>query len=79
VERSSRLQIHIDAPPDVVWQLLGDPNRHPEWWPSMVDVECADLERGCRYRGVVKGPLGRVEEHSLLVESLDSCREIDTA
>jgi len=42
----------------------------------MVDVECADLEQGCRYRGVVKGPLGRMEEHEFLVERLEECSEV---
>ena len=76
MESSTTQQAHIDAPVDVVWHLLGDPNRHPQWWPDMVEVECADLEQGCRYRGVVKGPLGRKEEHELLIEGLEECREV---
>ena len=76
MERSSTQQAHIQAPVEVVWDLLGDPNRHPEWWPEMVEVECADLEQGCRYRGVVKGPLGRAEEHELLIEGLEECRQV---
>jgi Polyketide cyclase / dehydrase and lipid transport len=75
LERSSTQQAHIDAPVEVVWDLLGDPNRHPEWWPKMVEVECAQLEEGCRYRGVIKGPMGS-EEHELVVERLDDCREV---
>jgi hypothetical protein len=75
MERSSTLQAHIDAPLETVWQLLGDPNRHPEWWPTMLEVECAALEEGCRYRGVMKGPFGQ-EEHELLLERLDGCREV---
>jgi carbon monoxide dehydrogenase subunit G len=76
VERSSTQQAHIDAPVEVVWDMLGDPNRHPEWWPEMLEVECADLEQGCRYRGVIKGPLGMQEEHELLLEKLENCREV---
>jgi carbon monoxide dehydrogenase subunit G len=76
MERSSKRQIHIDAAPAVVWDLLGDPNRHSEWWPRMADVECADLEQGCRYRGVVKGPLGRSQGHEFLVERLEECSEV---
>jgi uncharacterized protein YndB with AHSA1/START domain len=75
VERSSRQQIHIDAAPQAIWELVGDPNRHPEWWPDVLEVECADLREGCRYRGVTKGPL-RTEEHELLLERLDDCNEI---
>jgi Polyketide cyclase / dehydrase and lipid transport len=75
MERSSTRQKHIDAPLETVWDLLGDPNRHPEWWPTMIEVECAALEEGCRYRGVMKGPFGQ-EEHELLIERLDGCREV---
>jgi Polyketide cyclase / dehydrase and lipid transport len=75
MERSSTQQAHIAAPVELVWELLGDPNRHPEWWPNVVEVECAQLEEGCRYRGVMKGPMG-TEEHELLLERLDGCREV---
>jgi uncharacterized protein YndB with AHSA1/START domain len=75
VERSSRQQIHIDARPEAIWELVGDPNRHPDWWPDVIEVECADLSQGCRYRGVVKGPF-RAAEHELLLERLDECREV---
>jgi uncharacterized protein YndB with AHSA1/START domain len=75
VERSSRQQVYIDAAPEAIWSLVGDPNRHPEWWPDVLEVECADLREGCRYRGVTKGPL-RTEEHELLLERLDDCNEV---
>jgi uncharacterized protein YndB with AHSA1/START domain len=80
MHKFSTQQTHIDAPVDTVWDLVGDPNRHPDWWPRMVDVECAALQEGCRYRGVVKGIIG-AEEHELLVErleleTLDGCREV---
>jgi uncharacterized protein YndB with AHSA1/START domain len=75
VERSSRQQVHIDAAPEAIWELVGDPNRHPVWWPEMIEVECADLSEGCRYRGVVKGPF-RAEEHELTIDRLDDCREV---
>jgi len=68
-------QVHIGAAPEAIWNLVGDPNRHPEWWPEMLEVECADLHEGCRYRGVVKGPF-RAEEHELTIERLDGCREV---
>jgi uncharacterized protein YndB with AHSA1/START domain len=75
VERSSRQQVHIEATPEAIWELVGDPNRHPDWWPDVIEVECADIREGCRYRGVVKGPI-RTEEHEMLIERLDGCREV---
>ncbi|MBD0281471.1 MAG: SRPBCC family protein [Thermoleophilaceae bacterium] len=75
MQKSATQQTFIDAPLHEVWDLIGDPNRHPEWWPEVLDVECADLRQGCRYRGVVKGFLG-AEEHDLLLTRLEDCREV---
>ena len=41
----------------------------------MVEVECADLTEGCRYRGVVKGPFG-ASRHDITVDRLEDCREV---
>jgi uncharacterized protein YndB with AHSA1/START domain len=75
VERSSTQQTFIEAPVLTVWELIGDPNKHPDWWPDVIDVECADLRQGCRYRGVVKGFFG-TGEHELFIERLDACHEV---
>jgi uncharacterized protein YndB with AHSA1/START domain len=75
VEHSSIQQAFIDASPETIWELVGDPNRHPDWWPRMLEVDCADLREGCRYRGVVKG-FFRPDEHELVVERLDTCQEV---
>lgn len=75
MERSSTQQAFIDAAPETVWDLVGDPNRHPLWWPGVVDVECTDLREGCRYREVVKGFL-RPQEHDVVIERLDTCQEV---
>ncbi len=60
----------------IVWDLLGDPNRHPEWWPTVVDAECEQLEQGCRFRGVVKSPRGKAQDHEFTLERLEDCREV---
>jgi uncharacterized protein YndB with AHSA1/START domain len=75
MDRSSIQQAYINAPPETIWELVGDPNRHPDWWPDVLEVECADLSEGCRYRGVVKGPF-RASEHDLVIERLDTCQEV---
>jgi uncharacterized protein YndB with AHSA1/START domain len=75
VAHSSTQQTFIDASVDQVWQLVGDPNRHPGWWPDVIEAQCADIREGCRYRGVVKGPF-RTAEHELLIEKLEECREV---
>ena len=73
--RSSTQHAFIDASPDQVGGLVGDPNQHPGWWPDVIEAECADIREGCRYRGVVKGVF-RTEEHELLIENLNDCREV---
>jgi hypothetical protein len=75
VEHGSIQQVFIDAHPETIWELVGDPNRHPDWWPDVLEVECADLREGCRYRGVTKGFL-RPTEHDLVIERLDTCQEV---
>jgi Polyketide cyclase / dehydrase and lipid transport len=69
----ARQQVLIDAPPRVVWDLIADVNRHPEWWPDIVEVECDDFHKGCSYREVKKVPFG-TDELDLVVEEADECR-----
>lgn len=35
---SWRQQALIDAPVNVVWELVGDPKRYPEWAGDVVEV-----------------------------------------
>ena len=71
----SRQQVWIDAPKEVVWGLISDVNRHPEWWPRVVEVECEGLEAGCTYRQVFKTPLGR-DEMSIRVDRMEGPEEL---
>lgn len=65
----SRQQVFIDAPTEVVWDLIADVNHHPRWWPRVVEVRCEGLEEECTYRQVTKTPFGN-EEMLLQVEDL---------
>jgi uncharacterized protein YndB with AHSA1/START domain len=76
VHRECRQQVLIQAPVELVWDLVSDPNRHAEWWPTVVDSECENLHEGCRYRAVVKSPWGTSQVHDFSVERLDECREV---
>jgi uncharacterized protein YndB with AHSA1/START domain len=76
VYRSSKQQAFVDAPVETVWALVGEPDRHPDWWPEWTAAECPDPSEGCRYRGVIKGLFGREEEHDLVIEHLEGWREI---
>ncbi len=71
----ARRQAYIDAPVETVWGLLEDVDRHPQWWPRVVAVECDGLEAGCTYREVVQTPVGK-DEMMLQVDRLEDCREL---
>ena len=63
-----RRQEFIDAPVEVVWDLISDIEQHPEWWPRVVEVQHAGLEPGDTYRQLTQTPLGK-DEMQLLIES----------
>jgi uncharacterized protein YndB with AHSA1/START domain len=71
----ARQQAFIDAPVEVVWELLEDVDRHTEWWPRVLEVECEGLEAGCTYREVIQTPLGR-DEMMLHVDRMEDCKEL---
>jgi hypothetical protein len=72
---SARRQAMLDAPVQRVWRLIGDVNRHPEWWPRVEEVQCDLLAVGCTYRQVTKTP-GKTIRTTISIESLDDCHEL---
>jgi uncharacterized protein YndB with AHSA1/START domain len=72
---SARRQVMVDAPVERVWSLIGDVNRHPEWWPRVEEVQCDLLEEGCTYRQVTDRPGGAIET-TISIERLDDCHEL---
>jgi len=56
-----RQQALIEAPVQEVWELIGNPVRHAEWWPRVVEVQGERFDVGDEYRQVSKGPMGQVE------------------
>jgi uncharacterized protein YndB with AHSA1/START domain len=72
---SARRQAIVDAPVERVWALIGDVNRHPEWWPRVEEVECDLLAEGCTYRQVTKRP-DKTIETTISIEHLDDCQQL---
>jgi polyketide cyclase/dehydrase/lipid transport protein len=70
-----RLQAQVDVPREALWELIANVERHPEWWPRVIDVQCDGLEQGCNYRQVFKSPIGVVET-DVSIERLEDCREM---
>ena len=68
-------QAVIDAPVEEVWSLVGDPRRHPEWFPRVVEVNGERFEEGERYAQVTTQGRNTVET-DFLIERLDDLHEI---
>jgi len=68
-------QAVIDAPVEEVWSLVGDPRRHPEWFPRVVEVNGERFEEGEQYAQVTKQRRGTVET-DFRIERLDDLHEI---
>ncbi len=71
----ARREAFIDAPIGVVWGLIRDIKRHPEWWPRVVEIGGDAFEHGSRYRQVTKMPVGR-DETELEVEELENLEHL---
>jgi hypothetical protein len=74
---TARHQGLIEGRLEDVWRLVGDPNRHPEWWPKVMEVRGGAFAAGDTYRQVTALPLGR-HETTIEVERLEDLREIRT-
>jgi uncharacterized protein YndB with AHSA1/START domain len=72
---ATRRQAVIDAPVDDVWDLVGDPSRHPEWFPRVIEVKGERFEEGEAYAQVTKDPIG-TSQTDFVIERLDNMREI---
>jgi uncharacterized protein YndB with AHSA1/START domain len=70
-----RRQAVIDAPVQDVWDLVGNPSRHPEWFPRVVEVNGERFEEGQQYAQVTKQGRSTVET-DFLIEKLDDLHEI---
>jgi len=70
-----RQQSHLDAPLEIVWGLVGAPQRYPEWWPRVIEVRGERFEEGDEWAQVTESPSGKVETNFLL-ERRDDLREI---
>jgi len=69
-------QEHFDAPVEAVWELVGTPSRHPEWWPRVIEVRGQRFEEGDEYAQVTKDPTGGKSETNFLLERRTDLREI---
>ena len=70
-----RAQVHIDAPLDEVWALVGNPATYPEWWPAAVEIRGERFEFGDQFTQVV-GIAGRRLEYTRIIDRRDELKEL---
>ena len=70
-----RDRAQLDAPLEAVWGLVGTPNRYPEWWPRVIEVQGERFDEGDQYVQVTKDPTGPATTH-FLIERKEDLREI---
>jgi len=69
-------QALVGAPLSSVWQLVADPQRYPDWFPRVIEVEGHRFEEGAKFVQVCRQPLaGRTEAH-FLIDEVNELREI---
>jgi hypothetical protein len=75
---SFRKQALIEAPVDVVWAQVGDPNTYPEWAGEIVEVEgLENVEEGARYQQAEKIPFAGTRKTEFVVDEFEEMREIN--
>ena len=71
-----RQQVLIDAPIGVVWSLVGDPRRFPEWAANVVEVTgLAEVSVGAHFQQKNR-MLGGSAETTFVIEELEDLHEI---
>jgi hypothetical protein len=71
-----RRQGLIEAPIEVVWELVGNPARYPEWASEVIEVTgVATLEEGATFEQRTRTPAGK-STTTFVVDDLEEMREI---
>ena len=72
-----RRQVFLDAPLPVVWDLVGDPAKHPQWWPRVLEVSGESFDEGANYAQVTRNPVGSELETQIHIDRLEDLREVE--
>jgi hypothetical protein len=73
---SWRQQVLLEAPVEKVWDLVGDPNRYPEWAGFVIDVTgLPRVEKGATYTQKTRSVVGTATT-TFLVEELVDLHEV---
>jgi uncharacterized protein YndB with AHSA1/START domain len=69
-------QAVLDAPVATVWELVSNPERYPEWFPRVLEIQGERFEEGEDFIQVTRLPLGKRDEIHFLIDHLDEFHEI---
>ncbi|MFL5865935.1 MAG: SRPBCC family protein [Thermoleophilaceae bacterium] len=69
-------QTLVDAPVPTVWDLVGNPDRYPEWFPRVFEIDGERFEEGAEFVMVSKQPITGRDEAHLLVDRREELREL---
>ena len=69
-------QALLEAPVERIWELVGNPARHPEWWPRVIEVHGERFDMNDEYVQVTKTPFGTEEQTNFAIERLEDLREV---
>jgi uncharacterized protein YndB with AHSA1/START domain len=70
-----RHQALIEAPIERVWELVGNPVRHPEWFPRVVEVRGDSFRPGDAFVQVTQQPI-RAATTTFEIDRLEDMREL---
>jgi uncharacterized protein YndB with AHSA1/START domain len=70
-----RAQVHLDAPLDEVWALVGNPATYPDWWPVAVEIRGEKFEVGDPFTQVLR-VAGRRLEYIRIIERREELKEL---
>jgi uncharacterized protein YndB with AHSA1/START domain len=70
-----RQQALIRAPAGMVWELIGNPERYPEWWPKLIEIRDHRFEEDETFIQVSRGPFGK-DTTTFVVDERDPLRHL---
>ena len=70
-----RHQAFVRAPARSVWELVGEPSRHAEWWPELSELQGSEFGRGCSYCDISQEEAASGGS-TFVVEHLEELREL---
>jgi uncharacterized protein YndB with AHSA1/START domain len=69
-------QALLEAPVERIWELVGNPARHPEWWPRVLEVHGERFDIDAEYVQVTKSPFGTKERTTFAIERFTDLHEV---